>query len=152
MPKRRSVLKPIAFLCLGLLIGLAAAAYYFRAEIARAVPALDMAYGLMGISTSNPVQDLDIGNLVFDRRNSDGRSAISIQGDIFNKSDFPVRLPHMVAIPSTRDESGQEQVLEPWHPFRLEQEVIEPGETVTFRTFFEDLPKGTKSIKVTFLE
>ncbi|TDQ83917.1 putative Zn finger-like uncharacterized protein [Dongia mobilis] len=152
MPKRRSILGPVLLLLLGLLIGLAAAAYYFRSEIARAVPAFEMAYGLMGISTSNPAQDLEIGNLVFDRRNSDGRSAISIQGDIFNPSQFPVKLPHLVAIPLRRDEAGNEVLLEPSHAFRLEQEIIEPGETVTFRTFFENLPKGTRSLKVTFLQ
>lgn len=143
---------PAALLILGLVAGLVGTAYLFRAEIARAVPALDVAYSLMGISTSNPVQDLDIGNLVFDRRNSDGRSAISIQGDIFNKSEFPVRLPNMVAIPSARDDAGKDVPLEPWHPFRLEQEIIEPGETITFRTFFEDPPKGTRSLTVTFLQ
>lgn len=152
MPKRRSLFGPVVLLLLGLLIGLGAAAYYFRSEIARAVPAFDMAYGLIGLSTSNPAKELDIGNLVFDRRNSDGRSAISIQGDIFNPSQFPVKLPHMVAIPLGRDEAGKEILLEPSHPFRLEQEVIEPGETITFRTFFENLPKGTRSLRVTFLQ
>lgn len=151
-PKKRSLLWPITLLIVGLVAGLLGTAYFLRAEIARAVPAFDMAYGLMGISTSNPATDLDIGNLKFDRRNTDGKSAISIQGDIFNKSEFPVRLPNLVAIPTTKDENDQVINLEPWHPFRLEQQVIEPGETITFSTFIENLPEGTKSIKVTFLE
>ncbi len=33
---------------------------------------------------------------------------------------------------------------------QLEQDTIEPGETITFRTFFENPPKGTKSLEVTF--
>lgn len=151
-PKKRSLLWPVTLLVVGLIAGLLGTAYFFRAEIARAVPAFDMAYGLMGISTSNPATDLDIGNLVFERRNTDGASVLSVKGDIFNKSEFPVRLPNLVAIPTMRDENDQEVILEPWHPFRLEQQVIEPGETITFSTFIENLPKGTKSLKVTFLE
>jgi predicted Zn finger-like uncharacterized protein len=152
MPKRRGLLRPIAFLVIGLLIGLLGAAYFFRAEIARAVPAFDLAYSLMGISTSNPAKDLDIGNLVFNRRNEDGQSFISIQGDIFNKSEFPVQLPNMVAIPLGRDEAGNSTVLQPDHRFRIEQDVIEPGETVSFRTLFKDPPKGSKILMVDFLK
>lgn len=152
MPRRRGALRPAYILLTGVVLGLLGALFYFRAEIARAVPAFDMVYSLMGISTSNPAKDLDIGNLVFNRRNADGVSVVSIQGDIFNKSAFPVALPNLVAIPVAKDEAGKDVVLEPWHPFRLEQEVIEPGETVSFRTFFENLPKGTKSLTVTFLE
>lgn len=152
MPRRRGIMWPAYLLVVGILIGLAGAMFYFRAEIARAVPAFDVVYSLMGISTSNPAKDLDIGNLVFDRRNADGKTVIAIQGDVFNKSSFPVHVPDMVVIPSTRDEAGERVVLEPWHPFRLEIDVIEPGETVTFRTFFENPPKGMKSLTVTFLE
>jgi predicted Zn finger-like uncharacterized protein len=152
MPKRRGIWRPIALLVIGLLIGLLGAAYFFRAEIARAVPAFDLAYSLMGISTSNPATDLEIGNLVFNRRNEDGQSFISIQGDIFNKSEFPVQLPDMVAIPLGRDEAGNSMVLQPDHRFRLEQEVIEPGETVSFRTLFKDPPKGSKILMVDFLK
>lgn len=153
MPRRRHVVRPAYILLTGFVLGLLGALFYFRAEIARAVPAFDMVYSLMGISTSNPAKDLDIGNLVFNRRNADGVSVVSIQGDIFNKSEFPVQVPHLVAIPTAKDEAtGKDVVLEPWHPFRLEQEVIEPGETISFRTFFENLPKGTKSLTVTFLE
>jgi predicted Zn finger-like uncharacterized protein len=152
MPKRRGAFRPAYIVLTGIVIGLMGALFYFRAEIARAVPAFDMVYSLMGISTSNPAKDLDIGNLVFDRRNADGQTVISVQGDIFNKSEFPVQLPNMTAIPLGKDESGNSIVLSPSHRFRLEQQVIEPGETITFRTLFNNPPKGAKSLMVDFLK
>lgn len=152
-PKKRSMVWPVTLLVVGLIAGLLGTAYLFRAQIARAVPAFDMAYGLMGISTTDPARDIEIGNLKFDRRNTDGKSAISIQGEIFNTSEFPIRIPNMVAIPVGSDpETGQESDLEPWHPFRLEQTMIEPGETIAFRTFFENPPKGAKSLRIDFLK
>lgn len=151
MPKRRFAFLPL-YLVAGLLVGLIGAAFFFRAEIARAVPALDMVYSLMGISTSAAAEDLQIGNLVFKRRNEDGKAVISIQADVFNASDYPVKLPSMVARPFSKDESGAKKLLQPAHAFQLEQDTIEPGETITFRTFFENPPEGTKSLEVTFLE
>lgn len=149
MPKRRFALRPI-YLLAGILVGLVAAAFFYRAEIARTVPALDMVYSLMGISTSSAAEDLEIGNLVFKRRNEDGKSVISIQADVFNKSEYPVKLPAMMAKPFAKDSSGAKKPLEPAHAFQLEQDMIEPGETITFRTFFENPPAGTKSLEVTF--
>lgn len=149
MPRRRFALLPL-YLIAGLLVGLVAAGFFFRAEIARAVPALDIVYSLMGLSTSNPAEDLQIGNLVFKRRNEDGKAVISIQADVFNASDYPVKLPDLKAIPYGKDASGNKIVLQPGHLFQLEQDVIEPGETITFRTFFENPPEGSKSLEVTF--
>lgn len=151
MPKRRFALLPL-YLVAGLLVGLIGAIFFFRAEIARAVPALDMVYSLMGLSTANPAEDLLIGNLVFKRRNEDGKAVISIQADVFNNSDYPVKLPSMVARPIAKDAAGAKKLLAPAHAFQLEQDTIEPGETITFRTFFENPPEGTKSLEVTFLE
>jgi hypothetical protein len=151
MPKRRFALLPL-YLLAGLLVGLVAFTFFFRAEIARAIPALDMVYSLMGLSTSNAAEDLQIGNLVFKRRNEDGKAVISIQADVFNASDYPVKLPAMVARPFAKDASGAKTLLQPAHAFQLEQDTIEPGETITFRTFFENPPEGTKSLEVTFLE
>jgi len=147
MPKRRFAFRPV-YLLAGFVVGLLAAAYFYRAEIARAVPALDMVYSLMGISTSNPSEDLQIGNLVFKRRNEDGKSIISVQADVFNKSEFPVELPNVAAIPFDADKKP----LEPWHIFRLQEDVIEPGETLTFRTLFENPPEGTRSLRVDFVK
>lgn len=153
LPKRRSLLRPLYLLLAGLVIGLGLfGLYQFRAEIARAVPAFDMVYSLMGISTNSAEKDLRIGNLKFDRRSADGKTVISVQGDIFNKSEFPVRIPNMTAIALGRDTDGNPLALMPDHKFRLEQEVIEPGETISFRTFFENPPKGAKSMIVDFLK
>lgn len=147
VPKRRLTLLPL-YLLGGIFIGLLAAAFVFRAEIARAVPALDVVYSLVGLSTSNPAEDLEIGNLVFKRRNEDGTSLISVQAEVFNQSEFPVKLPGLVAIPY----DGEKNQLEPSHVFRLQEDVIEPGETLTFRTLFENPPSGTKSLRVSFIQ
>jgi hypothetical protein len=145
MPKRRFTVRPSYLLVAGMLLGLAAA-FLFRAEISRAVPALDMVYSLMGISTSSPAEDLETANLVFNRRNEDGKSVYSVQADVFNKSEFPVALPDLAVIALDADRKR----LEPAHVFRLEQETIEPGETITFRTFMDTLPKGTKTLRIEF--
>ena len=145
MPKRRFTVRPSYLLVAGMLLGLAAA-FLFRAEISRAVPALDMVYSLMGISTSSPTEDLETANLVFNRRNEDGKSVYSVQADVFNKSEFPVALPDLAVIALDADRKR----LEPAHVFRLEQETIEPGETITFRTFMDTLPKGTKTLRIEF--
>jgi hypothetical protein len=145
MPKRRFSLRPTYIVLAGMLLGLGAV-FYFRAEIARAIPALDMVYSLMGISTSSPAEDLETANLVFNRRNEDGKSVYSVQADVFNKSEYPVKLPVFVikALDGDRKQVGDA------YPFRLEQETIEPGETITFRTFMDTLPKGTKTLRIEF--
>lgn len=145
MPKRRFIVRPAYLLLAGMVLGLAAA-FLFRAEISRAVPALDIVYSLMGISTSSPAEDLETANLVFNRRNEDGKSVYSVQADVFNKSEFPVTLPDLAVIALDSDRNR----LEPAHVFRLEQETIEPGETITFRTFMDTLPKGTKTLRIEF--
>ncbi len=145
MPKRRISIRPIYIVLAGMLLGLGGA-FVFRAEIARAVPALDMVYGLMGISTSSPAEDLETANLVFNRRDEDGKTVYSVQADVFNKSEFPVKLPIFVikALDKDRQQVGGA------FPFQLEQETIEPGETITFRTFMDSLPKGTKTLRIEF--
>jgi len=145
MPKRRFSLRPAYIVLAGMAIGLGAV-FFFRAEIARAIPALDMVYSLMGISTSSPAEDLETANLVFNRRNEDGKSVYSVQADVFNKSEYPVTLPIFVikALDGDRKQVGDA------YPFRLEQETIEPGETITFRTFMDTLPKGTKTLRIEF--
>lgn len=142
MPKRRFRLHPVYIVLTGVLVGLGIA-FYFRAEIARAVPALDMVYSLMGISTSSPAEDLKAANLVVNKRNEPGGKAVwAVEADLFNESDFPVQLPPLAAI--TYDAAGKE--IGDWRIFRLEQESIEPGETIRFRIFFDSLPKGTKTM------
>lgn len=145
MPKRRFTIRPAYLLLAGMALGLAGA-FLFRAEISRAVPALDIVYSLMGISTTSPAEDLETANLVFNRRNEDGKSVYSVQADVFNKSEFPVALPDLAVIALDADRKR----LEPAHVFRLEQETIEPGETITFRTFMDTLPKGTKTLRIEF--
>ncbi|MBI2253261.1 MAG: DUF3426 domain-containing protein [Proteobacteria bacterium] len=142
MPKRRFRLHPIYIVLAGMVLGLGVV-FYFRAEIARAVPALDMVYSLMGISTSSPADDLKAANLVVNKRNEAGGKAVwAVEADLFNESEFPVQLPPLAAI--TYDGNGKE--IGDWKIFRLEQESIEPGETIRFRIFFDSLPKGTKTM------
>lgn len=144
-PKRRFNMRPSYIVLAGMLIGLTSA-LYFRSEISRAIPALDMVYGLLGVSTTNPAEDLETANLVFNRRNEDGKSIYSVQADVFNKSEYPVALPIFVikALDDDRQQVGDA------YPFRLEQKIIEPGETITFRTFIDALPKGTKTLRIEF--
>jgi hypothetical protein len=111
MPKRRFIVRPAYLLLAGMVLGLAAA-FLFRAEISRAVPALDIVYSLMGISTSSPAEDLETANLVFNRRN--GQVGLFRSRPTCSTSRARP-LPDLAVIALDADRNR----LEPAHVFRL---------------------------------
>jgi hypothetical protein len=145
-PKRRGLRGLL--LLLGILVGLLAVAFFLRDMIARTIPGAEELYTLAGIQTGDPAEDLEISNVKIVKRDINAKQALEISGDIFNISKYPVRAPVLQAIPKDKDGKA----LSPSHSFRLEQPSLEPGETVSFRTVYEDLPESTASVTVNFAE
>ncbi|MFC5416494.1 DUF3426 domain-containing protein [Dongia soli] len=135
-------------LLLGVILGLLAVAFFLRDMIARSIPGAEELYSLIGIQTGNPAEDLEISNIKIVKRDVNDQQALEISGDIFNISKYPIHAPMLQATPKNKDG----QILSPSHSFRLEQQTLEPGETVSFRTVYEGLPDNTASVTVNFAE
>jgi len=140
-PKRKIGLWPWILL-LGILCGLAVAAYLYQGPIARMFPAAQEIYGLLGIGGSDPARVLQIGNLKSEQRSG----FLSVRGDVFNPSDYPQKVPPLLL--TAQDENGAP--LGAAFMFRTQEAEIAPGETITFRIPFENPPKGMKGFGVTF--
>jgi predicted Zn finger-like uncharacterized protein len=140
-PKRKVGLWPWILL-LGILCGLAVAAYIYQGPIARMFPAAGDIYQLLGIGAADPARELEIGNLKSEQRSG----FLSVRGDIFNPTGYPMKVPPLML--SAQNEAGApigEAFL-----FRTQETEIAPGETITFRVPFENPPKGMKGFSVTF--
>jgi hypothetical protein len=140
-PKRKVGVWPWILL-LGILCGLAVAAYIYQGQIARMFPAAQSLYQLLGIGESNPAHELQIGNVKSVKRSG----LVSVQGDIFNADDYPMKVPPITLTPY--DDTGK--VLGPDYFFRTQEETIAPGETITFRVLYENPPPGTTRVIATF--
>lgn len=140
-PKRKIGVWPWILL-LGILCGLAVAAYIYQGPIARMFPAAQDLYGLLGIGDSDPAQVLQIGNLKSEQRSG----FLAVRGDVFNPSDYPLKVPPLQV--SALDEN--EAPIGAAFMFRTQEPEIAPGETITFRIPFENAPKGMKGFRVTF--
>lgn len=125
----------------GVVIGLLAAAYFFRDEIARMVPGADAIYSMLGLSTDNPAKDLEISiDGPPTMETADGKRLLSVTATVFNLSDYPVDVPPLMMVPV--DDSGNE--MEPIL-FRLRERVAEPGQNIKFQKSFDNWPTAAKS-------
>ena len=140
-PKRKIGLWPWILL-LGILVGLAVAAYFFQGPIARMFPAAQSIYDLLGAGESDAARVLQIGNLKSEQRSG----FLSVRGDVFNPSDYPLKVPPLRL--TAQDEHGAP--LGDAFMFRTKESEIAPGETITFRIPFEAPPKGMMGFSVTF--
>jgi predicted Zn finger-like uncharacterized protein len=140
-PKRKVGLWPWILL-LGILCGLAVAAYIYRGPVARMFPAAEAIYQLLGIGESDPALQLQIGNVKSEQRSG----LTSIRGDIFNPTDFPLAVPPLMVTALDTDKKP----IGSGYRFRTQEAKIAPGETITFRILYENPPAGMKGIIVTF--
>lgn len=140
-PKRKVGIWPWILL-LGILCGLAVAAYIYQGPIARMFPAAQSIFDLFGGGEGDAARVLQIGNLKSEQRSG----FLSVRGDIFNPSDFPLKVPPLLL--SAQDAQGG--LLGTSFMFRTQESEIAPGETITFRIPFENPPKGMKGFSVTF--
>jgi hypothetical protein len=141
-PKRRTGMWPFV-LAAGIIVGLLAAAYFFRGPISRVVPGADQVYSLIGLAPADHVTQLQLGNLKYERR---GSALLSIRGDIFNPTEMPQKVPPVWVM--ALDAEGNP--IKPTLMFRTQESTIEPGETLTFRMLYEDAPASFSSLRVTF--
>lgn len=122
----------------GVIVGLLAAAYFFRDAITRTVPGAEAIYSLLGLSTDNPAADLEIS---IDTHNHDDRKRLlSVTATVFNLSEYPVNIPPLMIVPV--DEGGQQ--MEPML-FRLNERVAAPGQNIKFQKSFDNWPEAAKS-------
>ena len=140
-PKRRVGVWPWILL-LGILCGLAVAAYIYQGPIARMFPVAGSLYQLLGLGESNPAHELQIGNVKSEKRSG----LVSVRGDIFNPEDYPMKVPPLTLTPY--DTAGQ--VIGPGYFFRTQEQTIAPGETITFRVLYENPPQGMTRVIATF--
>jgi len=140
-PKRKVGVWPW-FLLLGILCGLAVAAYIYQGPIARMFPLAQDIYALFGVGESDATRVLQIGNLKSEQRSG----FLSVRGDVFNPSEYPLKVPplRLTALDVNDVPIGEAYM------FRTQESEIAPGETITFRVPFENRPKGMKGFRVTF--
>jgi hypothetical protein len=140
-PKRKIGVWPWVLL-LGILCGLAVAAYIYQGPIARVIPAAQSIFDALGMGDTDPTEELRIGNLKSEQRSG----FLSIRGDVFNPTEYPLAVPPLMLI--AEDESGAQ--VGDIFKFRTKESEIAPGETITFRIPFENPPKGMKGFSVKF--
>jgi predicted Zn finger-like uncharacterized protein len=140
-PKKKVGLWPWILL-LGILCGLAVAAYIYQGPIARVFPAAQSLYDLFGAGESDAARVLQIGNLKSEQRSG----FLSVRGDVFNPSDYPLKVPPLMLSALDADKKPMGTAF----MFRTQESEIAPGETITFRIPFENPPKGMGGFSVTF--
>lgn len=140
-PKKKIGLWPWILL-LGILCGLAVAAYIFQGPIARMFPAAQSIYDIFGVGESDAARVLQVGNLRSEQRSG----FLSVRGDVFNPSDYPLKVPPLMLTALDADKKPMGTAF----MFRTQEQEIAPGETITFRIPFENPPKGMAGFSVTF--
>ena len=140
-PKRKIGLWPWILL-LGILCGLAVAAYIYQGPIARMFPAAQSIYDLLGAGESDAARLLQVGNIKSEQRSG----LTAIRGDVFNPTDYPLSVPPLMVVALDKDKNP----IGDGFRFRTQESQIAPGETITFRIPFENPPKGMKGFSVTF--
>jgi predicted Zn finger-like uncharacterized protein len=140
-PKRKVGLWPWILL-LGILCGLAVAAYIYQGPIARMFPAAQSVYDLFGVGESDAARLLQVGNIKSEQRSG----LTAIRGDVFNPTDYPLSVPPLMVVALDKDKNP----IGDGFRFRTQESRIAPGETITFRVLYDNPPPGMTSIIVTF--
>jgi predicted Zn finger-like uncharacterized protein len=140
-PKRKIGLWPWILL-LGILCGLAVAAYFYQGPIARMFPAAQSIYDLLGVGESDAARLLQVGNIKSEQRSG----LTAIRGDVFNPTDYPLSVPPLMVTALDKDKNPIGEGFR----FRTQESRIAPGETITFRVLYDNPPAGMTGIIVTF--
>lgn len=120
------------------LIGLLAAAYFFRDVIARTVPGAEAIYSLLDLATNNPAADLEIS--IDTHNHDDAKQLLSVTATVFNLSEHPVSIPPLMIVPVDERGNAMEPIM-----FRLQERVAEPGQNIKFQKSFDDWPGPARS-------
>lgn len=127
------------------LIALPLLAWTERERVVAALPESAALYALFGINAETPLARLTLQDVTLVRRQVDGRSLLTVDGEALNHGSQEVRLPPLRA--RLLDREGA--VLQSW-TFSAERGRLGPGEATTFHTEVEDVPDET-SINIEFL-
>ena len=92
-PKKKVGVWPWILL-LGILCGLAVAAYIYQGPIVRMLPAAQSIFDLFGAGEADPAWELQIGNVKSEQRSG----LTAIRADIFNPTDYPLPVPPLKVI------------------------------------------------------
>ena len=133
-----------AVLLIAVLLAVAALAYWGRGWIAARFPALKPFYELAGLSTEPIGAGLAIENVVFSRQTG-GDSALTIQGNVVNRSDRPQAAPMLRAILS--NDNGKPLLQQ---DFGLDKTMLVPGEIASFQTVVKNPPPMFRKLAITF--
>jgi len=144
-PRRRRGLLLFGIL-LGILIAIPSAGYVWRGKIARSAPWAQDMYTLLGIRTDDPLEDLELANITIVQRKVSDKPAVEISGVVFNKAQYAVEVPMLRATPLGPDGKA----LPNPYRFKLQQQILEPGETASFRVVYDGFPTELKGINVDF--
>ena len=142
--RRRGLL--ILGILLGIVIAVPAAGYVWRGKIARSAPWAQDMYTLLGIRTDDPMEDLELANIKIVQRQINDKPAVEITGDVFNKAQYAVQVPMLRATPLGTDGKPMPNP----YRFRLQEQVLEPGQTASFRVVYDGFGQGLKGINVDF--
>lgn len=145
-PRRRRRGLLILGILLGIVIAVPAAGYVWRGKIARSAPWAQDMYTLLGIRTDDPMEDLELANIKIVQRQINDKPAVEITGDVFNKAQYAVEVPMLRATPLGTDGKPMPNA----YRFRLQEQVLEPGQTASFRVVYDGFGQGLKGINVDF--
>ena len=124
-----------------LLVAIAAALWFGRESIARAVPQAEAIYAAVGIAAFPlPGEGLSIE---FDPKTEN--NVLTLKGEIINTSDGVRDVPGLRVMISDKDE----ETLKTWE-FSVDVTRLGPGETLPFTTETSGVPEGSANFSILF--
>lgn len=127
-----------------LLVLAAAAAYQYRTQIVRFVPALGGLYAKMGLPVN--ARGLEIRKPEWRIETRSGRPVLIVKGEIANVEKHPVAVPRLSLV--LRDDKGRE--LYRWSAAIDDLKSVKPGATAPFTTTLESPPAEAHDIEIRF--
>jgi predicted Zn finger-like uncharacterized protein len=129
----------------GLLVG-TGVGYFGRESIMQTWPSTKRVYELIGEIVGIPTSNLEVQDVRLVEQPLAGLTVLVLEGKVVNTSDEPQAMPELRA--SLLD--AQKRDLFAW-TFAVDQEVVAPGEVVTFRTEAINPPGAFERPQITFV-
>jgi hypothetical protein len=126
-----------------LLVLAGAAAYQYRTQIVRFVPALGGLYAKIGLPVN--ARGLEIRKSEWRIETRSGRPVLIVKGEIANVAKHPVAVPRLSLV--LRDDKGHE--LYRWSA-AIGVASVKPGATAPFTTTLESPPAEAHDIEIRF--
>ncbi len=119
----------------------------FKQRVVSLWPPAAAVYSLAGMSVSYAGEELVMESLIAQvQKNSEGRDFLRVQGRVINLTNEAQGVPKLFArLRSTNGEDGEGWSID--SPL----ETLEPGESFTFKSDYEALPRGIGSVNISFV-